>query len=115
MVSQDERRQQSRFALPVVIDAPALSEISIVPEDVSTGGFRVIVTKEPVVGDSIQCGIQIMDSNFPNCRGRIVWKSGKTDSSDSWAIGFCVDSADKKNDLLESKLQDLIKLMKKVR
>ena len=112
-VSPDERRQQARFTLPVVIDAPALSEISIVPEDVSTGGFRVIVTKEPTIGDSIQCAIQIMDEVFLNCQGRIVWKSGKLDSTDSWAIGFRVDSVGKEKNLLELKLQELISLMKK--
>lgn len=115
MISLDERRQQSRFTLPVVIDAPALSKISVVPEDISTGGFRVIVTKEPAVGDSVQCAIQVMDANFPNCRGRVVWKSGKTDLPGSWAIGFCVDSAGKKNDLLESKLRELGELMKNIR
>ena len=98
-----------------MIDAPGLSDISIVPEDVSAGGFRIIVTKEPALGDSVQCAIQIMDQNFPNCQGRVVWKSGKTDTLGSWAIGFSVDSADKKNDLLELKLKELLELMNDVR
>jgi len=113
MPTEDERRKYSRFTIPVVIDAPALSDVSVVPEDVSTGGFRVIVTKKPVAGDTVPCAIQILDEIFQNCRGRVVWVTENSEMPGTWTIGFSVDSTEKGIELLEEKLRELSALLKK--
>jgi hypothetical protein len=45
MKATEESRKFERFLLPVVIQAPGISELPLVPEDVSAGGFKVLVTK----------------------------------------------------------------------
>ena len=113
MPEDDDRRQYSRFTIPVVIDAPALSDLSLVPEDVSAGGLQVIVSKKREVGEVVPCGIQIMDENFRNCRSRIVRVTENSGSPGSWSIGFCVDSAEAGIDRFEAKPQALSVLLKK--
>jgi len=74
--------------IPVLIEAPSLSDFPLVPEDVSAGGFQVVVSGEPKIGSTVEFTIQIYESVYPECRARIVWiKENKTDPA-TWAVGL---------------------------
>ena len=73
MKAIDESRKFERFLLPVVIQAPGISDLPLVPEDVSAGGFKVLVTKEPQLNESIECSIQISGEVFDDCEAVIAW------------------------------------------
>ena len=105
MPTEDERREYPRFTIPVIIDAQGISDISLVPEDVSAGGFRVVVSKKPVIGESIPCTIQVLGENFQDCRG--IWSTEISGAPGTWSIGFRVDSAGEETDLLNAKLKEL--------
>jgi hypothetical protein len=107
MSTEDERREYSRFTIPVIIDAQGISDIFLVPEDVSAGGFRVVVSKKPIIGESIPCTIQVLGENFQDCRGRVIWSTEISGAPGTWSIGFRVDSAGEETDLLNGKLKEL--------
>ncbi len=53
----DEKHKDARHYLPVVILAPTLSEMPLVPEDISEGGFRVLMNEEPPDVEKFDCSI----------------------------------------------------------
>ncbi len=107
MATEEERRRHSRFTIPVVIDAPDLSGVSLVPEDVSAGGFRVVVSKRPEAGQEVSCAIQILDESFRDCRGTVVRVEERPETPGTWSIGLRVEAAEGAAGLLEKKLREL--------
>ena len=87
-----EKRQFPRFQIPVVIDVPELSEIPLMPEELSAGGFQVVVSKKPEIGASVSCFIQIADEVFENLSGRVVWSQESGSQSSAWVAGLEVNT-----------------------
>ncbi len=103
-----KKRQSPRFRVPVVIDVPELSEIPLVPEELSAGGFRIVVSKKPEIGASVSCFIQIADEVFENCPGRVVWAQESDLQSPAWVAGIAVNTMGGDPDgRLASLLEDL--------
>ena len=91
MNENSEKRQFPRVQIPVVIDVPELSAIPLVPEELSAGGFQVVVSKKPEIGASVSCFIQIADEVFENCSGRVVWSQESGSDSAAWVAGLAVN------------------------
>lgn len=106
---RNERRKFARYRIPVVIDAPELSELALVPEDVSATGFRVVVSAPAEVGSSAACAIQTAEEVFPVCRGRIVWLKENRTEPRSWTLGIAVRSDGKDQTRLAGLLEELSK------
>ena len=68
----EENRLFPRYFLPVVIQVPDVSDLPLVPEDISAGGFKVLVTNKLPRGDQVECSIQIANEVLDNCRATVV-------------------------------------------
>ena len=73
MSSSKEGRKFVRHTIPVMIEAPTLSEVPLVPEDVRTGGFGVVITKKLEPGNLVPCDIQVLDGMFKGCEAEVMW------------------------------------------
>jgi hypothetical protein len=109
-MNDTENRIFTRYFLPVVIQIPGLSDLPLVPEDVSAGGFKVLVTSEPHRGDQVECSIQIANEVFENCEGTVVWDHDNGDGT--WYAGLHIESMDGERDFLEMTLSKADEEMK---
>jgi hypothetical protein len=99
-----ERREHVRHRIPVVIDALALSELPLVPEDVSAGGFCVVCARKPGVGETFACSIQTGGERFGSCAAQVVWARG---GGERWLVGLSVRSLGGDRARLAAILQEL--------
>ena len=86
----EENRLFPRYFLPVVIQVPDVSDLPLVPEEISAGGFKVFVTNKPPRGDQVECSIQIANEVFDNCRATVVWDQDNGDGT--WYAGISIES-----------------------
>ena len=107
MSVQSDKRAFARFRIPVVVDAPGLSDFPLVPEDVSASGFKVVVGHPPEVGRSSACSIQIAEEMFGDCEGTVVWVRKSPAKIPSWEVGIAVKTKDAEKGRLASLLQEL--------
>ena len=73
-----DKRQFQRFSIfsfPILIDAPSLSDFVLDPEDISLGGFRVVVSEEPKIENLIDCSVEMKGKEYQGCNARIAWIS----------------------------------------
>ena len=89
MEQASERRRHVRYFIPVpvAIMAPRLSDVRLVPEDISAGGFRVVVYQEPDPSFDADCAIQISGQEFQGVRARPAWIEANPTSPPTWTIG----------------------------
>ena len=107
MSDSKDRRVYIRFQVPVVIDAPDVSDLPLVPEDMSEGGFKVLVSKKPEMGPLVPCDIQICDEVFERCEGQVVWVQENSTHPDTWFIGLTVKTAGDDRGRLVRSLEEL--------
>ena len=93
MNDASERRGFTRFRIPVIIEAMDISPIPLIPEDVSAGGFKILVSSKVELQENVDCIIQIRDEVFDNCRGSVIWVREHSNDPPMWGIGFQVDDA----------------------
>lgn len=105
--SQEGNRCFGRFQLPVVIEAPELAEVPLVPEDISAGGFGVVLPVQPGQGKVVECVLQVAGEVFRNCRAKVVWVEEDAIEGDAWRAGLAVELADEARTRLEEVLQGL--------
>ncbi len=104
MKATDESRKFERYLLPVVIQAPGISDLPLVPEDVSAGGFKVLVTKEPQLNELIECSIQISGEVYDDCEAMIAWVRDNED--ETWYAGISVELLHGDRELFDKALID---------
>lgn len=92
-VARGKKRHYSRYRLPVLLDIPALSEESMMPEDVSAGGFKLILAEQPELGAVLVCRLQIGPRLFGPYPSEVVWvRENEMDlSSCSIGVHMCMD------------------------
>jgi hypothetical protein len=112
MKTKQDQRQYERVTVPVVIQAPGLSDLPLVPEDVSAGGFKVVVTQEPSQHASIECSLQFGDEVFDNCNARVVWVSKNEGPYESWDVGLTIKTLIEDRDFLDITLHKAYKGLK---
>jgi len=91
MGKSSEQRRFARFILPVVIDAPELSDLPIVPEDISAGGFKVMITKEPPRDNPLSCSLHVSGEFFGNCQVKVAWTKKTSSVPASWQVGLAIE------------------------
>lgn len=102
MSASKESREFKRFFLPVVIQAPEISDFPLVPEDVSAGGFKILVTAEPNLNAPFECSIQISSEVFDDCQATAVWAHDNGDGT--WYTGITIQSLSGDRDFFEMTL-----------
>ncbi len=108
MSSSKEGRKFVRHTIPVMIEAPTLSEVPLVPEDVSTGGFGVVITKKLEPGNLVPCDIQVLDGMFKGCEAEIMWARENGTSPPTWTVGLTVRMSGEERARFEQNLQKLL-------
>ena len=112
MKTVQDQRKYERFIIPVVIQAPELSELPLVPEDVSAGGFKVVVTQEPPDRDTIECSIQVADDVFDSCNAHIAWVHKIDSTPETWEVGLTIKTLIEDRDFLDITLHKAFKGLK---
>jgi hypothetical protein len=107
-VPEDGKRQRifDRFQLPVVIEAPALSEVPLVPENISAGGFGVTLAARPEPRRTVDCILQVAGEVFRNCRAEVVWVGEDGSGEGLWKAGLSVELAERDRARLEGILRN---------
>lgn len=102
-----DRRHDERFSIPAVIDAPGLSKIPLLAEDVSAGGIRVVVSRKPDPKAVFECSVQIFNEVFDRCSGKIVWVSDNESTPKTWSVGVMVE-------LIEGDRKHFVRVLKEL-
>lgn len=105
MKTVQDQRKYTRFTVPVIVQVPELSDLPLVPEDVSAGGFKVVVTKEPPSRESFECSIQISESVFDKCMAHVAWIQKNEGIPESWDVGLTIKTLIEDRDFLDITLQ----------
>lgn len=107
MSDASERRKFPRFRIPVIIEAIDISPIPLIPEDVSAGGFKILVSSKVELQENVDCIIQIRDDVFDNCRGSVAWVREHSTDPPMWGIGFQVDDTGGEQERFTDALKNL--------
>lgn len=102
-----ERRGEARHRIPVVLDAPSVSSLPLVPDDVSAGGFCLVSTRKPEVGETFICSIQTGEEVFGSCLAEVAWARAKGGTPPLWSMGISVKSLGSDRARLAMVLQEL--------
>lgn len=94
MTNGREKRQDPRYALPILIDAPSLAQHPLVPENISHTGFRVELRHRPHLGEVVECVFVIDGALFQNCRATVRWVMDNEVLDDSCSVGLSVEPAE---------------------
>ncbi|HBK78304.1 MAG TPA: hypothetical protein DDZ83_01235 [Nitrospinae bacterium] len=117
MQMNEEKREFTRFAYPSGKEAPAvellvflpeLADGPLHPEDFSTGGFKVKLTKCPAVDDRCGCDIQVYGVSLANLKGRVVRVEENGTDPKTWSVGLSIDIPEDDRDRLSSLLMAFI-------
>lgn len=103
---EEKKRSFVRFQLPVVIEAPELSEVPLVPEDIGAGGFGVVLASRPAEGQVVGCILQVGGDAFRNCRAKVMWVR-EDEEEGAWKAGLAVELAGEARARLEELLRNL--------
>lgn len=106
METSHESRRFARYGVPAFIYAPELTGLCIVPFDISGGGFKAILDKEPEFEGVAACEFHVFGEVFENCRIRLVWMESIEAAPSSLLVGFEIEKFDD-----ETRLQAAIEKM----
>jgi len=70
----------------MLVEAPALSDVPLVPEDVSVGGFKVVAGRRVEPGTVHEITVRISDAAFEGCRVRVKGCRETGVNTGVWAI-----------------------------
>ena len=108
MAEEKTNRSFERFTLPVIIEVPALSDVPLVPEDVSTGGFSFVVDSRPEENDDFDCTVMILDQTFEDCRALVKWIKNNLTEPGTWTIGLAFQMSGREREHFEALLEKLL-------
>ncbi len=105
-----ERRRNFRFEISVRIEAPPLAEGYFMAEDVSAGGFKLIVPKEPDPETKYELSFQVGDMVFERYEALVVWSQKNHDEPPSWSVGFLVKMSESERERLAETIKNIAKV-----
>ncbi len=86
-----DKRHHIRYRIPVSTVLPGLSGGPTDVEDISAGGFKVVVPKKPKEGSVIEGTLHRSGTLIGRFFGRVVWLSENVNQPPSWTIGVSMD------------------------
>ncbi|MFC1492234.1 response regulator [Nitrospinota bacterium] len=102
-----ENRNSCRRDIPVVVVAPSLSDSPLVAEDVSSGGFRIAVSKQPGDNTLHQLSIQVFGQIFEACKGGVAWVKRGNNQSQAWSVGLILHMTDTERERFSKTLEEI--------
>ncbi len=108
MNEESTKRDFERFTLPVIIEVPAISDVPLVPEDISAGGFSFIVDTRPEDNEEFDCTVMILDHEFEDARALVKWIRENPSDPDTWMIGLAFQMSGQDREKFEALLAKLL-------
>ncbi len=105
--SVENKRQFFRFAVPGVVDVPALSDDLATLHNVSAGGLLLSVSNKPDSEGEFGISIKINDKVYHWDKVAIAWTNKGDDEDLPWTVGLKVDMPEDERDELSRSLKDL--------
>ena len=105
--SVKNKRQFLRFAVPGVVDVPALSDSPATLLNVSAGGLLLSVSNKPDSKGKFGISIKINNKVYHWDKVVIAWTNKGDDEDSSWTVGLKVDLPEDERDELSKSLKDL--------
>ena len=106
--SVENNRQFHRFAVPGIVDIPALSDDPAILHNISAGGLLLSLSSKPDSEEEFYVSIKINDQEFRWDKVAIAWTSKGDDEDLPWTVGLKVDMPEDERDELSRKLRDLV-------
>ena len=85
----DNRKYTRHFIpVPVAIVAPLLSDLRLIPGDISVNGFQVVVSKNPRPDKEVECSIWVHDEEIKSIKATPVWIAKNEENPPTWSVGL---------------------------
>ncbi|OGL60078.1 MAG: hypothetical protein A3J27_00440 [Candidatus Tectomicrobia bacterium RIFCSPLOWO2_12_FULL_69_37] len=90
MASPEDKRRYVRYHIPVpvMVRAPMLSDLRLIPEDLSASGFQVVVLNKPALEMEIDCSVYVYDHELKGIRAKPVWVGENELNPSTWIVGI---------------------------
>ncbi len=86
-----EKRRHVRYKIPLLTVLPEISGDPVEVENISAGGFKIIVSKKFEEGATIEGTLHRSRNFIGRFLGRVVWQSENINQPSSWTIGVSMD------------------------
>ena len=113
----DEKREFTQFDYKVgsthsaedfFVSIPEPSDDPLHPEDFSTGGFKINLTKCPRIGDTSPCTINLYDITLSGLTGTVVHVLENQADPPTWSVGLSINFSEDERDHLASLMMAFI-------
>ena len=113
MADGSEHRRFPRFPInfvlfPVLISAPALTDLTLDPHDISMGGFKVLLPEEPTVGETFASSIELRGKPYDGCQVRVAWTQKNSTRPPSWTTGLALILPEQGRQDFQGRLQTVL-------
>lgn len=90
MASAEDKRRYVRYHIPVpvMVRAPMLSDLRLIPEDLSACGFQVVLLNKPALEMEIDCSVYVYDHELKGIRAKPVWVTENELNPSTWIVGL---------------------------
>ena len=90
MAAAEDNRRYVRYNIPVpvMVRAPKLSDLRLIPEDLSASGFQVVVLNKPALEMEIECSVYVHNHEVKGIRAKPVWVAENELNPSTWIVGF---------------------------
>lgn len=90
------------------VSVPELSDDPLHPEDFSTGGFKLNLSKCPRIGDKYTCTVNLYDITLSGLASTVAHVFENRSDPPTWSVGLSIDIDDDERDHLSSLMMAFI-------
>ncbi len=91
MSDSEKKRMHVRYAISAVAHMSRLSNDPLQVEDISSGGFKVTVPRDPSGDFHHRFSLHLPDLHLKELLGKVAWSIENTMNPPSWTIGVSMD------------------------
>ncbi len=91
MSHSENKRMHARYAIPAAAHMSILSNEPLQVEDISAGGFKVTVPKDPSGDFQHRFSLHLPDLHLKDLLGKVAWSIEHPTNPPSWTIGVSMD------------------------
>ncbi len=91
MSHSENKRMHVRYAIPATAHMSILSNKPLQIEDISSGGFKVTVPRDPSGDYQHRFSLHLPDLHLKELLGKVAWSIENSMNPPSWTIGVSMD------------------------
>ncbi|MFC1491469.1 PilZ domain-containing protein [Nitrospinota bacterium] len=110
MEDPKETRRYPRYQVPVEVVAPSLSDTPVLAENVSAGGFQVMVPNDPGDGADIQISFRVSGMEFVQLKALRAWSKEDESQLGMYHLGLLVLMTDTDRKRFLDGLENLVEM-----